>query len=253
MFLARLLLVFFLISTNLFAASTTNIPILCYHNLNSTRPGSMNMTPTKFEMQLQWIINNGFTIIPLQQAVSYLAGKTNTLPKKSVVLTFDDGWQSDYTYLYPIIKKYKVPVTLFIYPGAISTTKHFLTWDELTELQKSGFFNIQGHTFTHPNFKQEKKHLSAERYNQLLTHELVDSKKILEEKMQKPITLLAWPFGIYNNDLEDAAKKAGYTMAFTIDYKSANRGYAPMGEPRFMIIDAESEKTFEGIVKRANS
>lgn len=233
------------------ANTTTNIPILCYHNLNPVKPGSMNLTPEKFESQIKWLKDNGFTIIPLKEAVAYLQGKRDSLPAKSVVITADDGWESVYTYMQPIIKKYNIPVTLFIYPQTISTGKNAMTWDELKELQQTGLFDIQSHTYSHPNFKQEKRHLSAARFDVNVQMELTKSKQILEEKMGTKITLLAWPFGIYNSYLEEAAAKAGYEMAFTIDYRTANRKDRAMAQPRFMIIDAESMKTFQGIANGA--
>lgn len=234
-----------------FAEQTTNIPILCYHNLNPVRPGSMNMTPKRFESQIQWLKDNGYTIIPLKVAVEYLQGKRSSLPKKSIVVTADDGWQSVYTYMYPIIKKLNVPVTLFIYPQTISSGKNAMSWEQLRELQQTGLFDIQSHTYDHPNFKQTKKRMSAERYEKYVDNQLIKSKSILEEKLGAPITLLAWPFGIYDVYLEQRAAKAGYAMAFSIDYRSANKNYKPMAQPRFMIIDAQTMQTFTSIAKGA--
>ena len=236
-----------------FAADKINIPILCYHNLNPTVSGSMNMTPQKFEAQLKLLKDNGFTIIPLKEAVEYLQGTRASVPAKSVVITADDGWQSDYTYMYPLVRKYKIPVTLFIYPQTISEGKHALTWDELKELQHSGYFDIQDHTYSHPNFKQEKKHLSSANYEKFVNNELVHSKKILEDKLGINVTLLAWPFGIYDDYLEQEAKNAGYVMAFSIDARTANKSYRSMAQPRFMIVDAQSMKTFSSIVNEANT
>src|SRR6185437_1230461 len=114
-----LLIMTSIFSYPIFADTTINIPILCYHNFNPTIPGSMTLTPQKFETQIRWLKDNGFTFIPLKTAVEYLQGKRTSLPEKSVVITADDGWQSVYTYMLPIIKKYKIPVTLFIYPQTI--------------------------------------------------------------------------------------------------------------------------------------
>lgn len=250
---AWLLLLSLLFSSAVFAEQKINIPILCYHNLNPTKPGSMNMTPKRFESEMLWLKDNGFTIIPLQDAVAYLQGKRSSLPQKSIVVTADDGWQSVYTYMVPIVKKYKFPVTLFIYPETISNGKNAMTWDELKELQATGLFDVQSHTYWHPNFKQEKKHMSADAYEKFVQTQLTKSKKILEEKMNKEITLLAWPFGIYDKYLEDQAAKAGYTMAFSIDARSANRTYRPMAQPRFMIIEGQSDKTFQAIANNATA
>ena len=198
-----LALIFTILFSNVvFAGKPINIPILCYHNLNPTTRGSMNMTPAKFESQIKWLKDNGFTIVPLKEAVDYLQGKRASLPNKPVVITADDGWQSDYEYLLPIVKKYNIPVTLFIYPETISQGKHALTWDELKKIQQTGLFDVQGHTFSHPNFKHEKKRRSAESYAKFVKHELAGSKQILEEKLNIKISYLAWPFGIYDAYLE---------------------------------------------------
>lgn len=256
-FLIKMMICFFVTLTLIvpslsFARDNIQIPILVYHNFNPTKRGSMNLTPAKVEAQIKWIKENGYTIIPLKEAVSYLQGKRSSLPNKSVVITADDGWQSDHTYLLPIVRKYQIPVTLFIYPGTISEGKNALTWQELTEMKKTGLFDIQSHTLTHPNFKQMKKRLSKERFQAYVQKELTQSKKILEEKMGIQVTLLAWPFGIYNDELEQAAQLAGYDMAFTIDALPANRRFKPMAQPRYMIVEGLSNKTFTAIVKGAN-
>lgn len=243
-----LLIIALLFSCSTLANNTINIPILCYHNFNPTVPGSMNMTPEKFETQLKWLKNNGFTIIPLNEAVEYLQGKRESLPAKPVVISDDDGWQSVYTYMLPLVKKYNIPVTLFIYPSTISNGKHTLTWDELKELKQTGLFDIQGHTYWHPNFNQERKRLSPAAYEKFVTVQLVNSKNILEKKLNTKITLLAWPFGIYDKYLEQQAAKAGYTMAFSIDDETANRSYRPMAQPRFMLTQGYSMNTFTAIV-----
>lgn len=253
----RLLSYLFLILTFIFPCATLadtkiNIPILVYHNL-SMIPGSMNMTPAKVEAEIKLLKDNGFTIIPLKEAVEYLQGTRASLPSKAVVITADDGWESDYKYLFPIVKKYNIPVTLFIYPETISAGKNALTWDQLKEMQATGLFDVQGHTYSHPNFKVMKRHLSPDKYATFVTKELVSSKKILEDKMNKKIDYLAWPFGIYDDYLEAQAANAGYVMAFTIDARTANKSFKPMAQPRFMIIDAQNMKMFANIVNRASS
>lgn len=231
------------------AGNSVSVPILVYHVLNPSIPSSMTITPERFETQVKWLKDNGYTVIPLKQLVNFLQGKKVTLPAKPIVITADDGWESDYTYMYPIARKYHIPITLFIYPGTISEGKHALTWEQVKELMNTGLFDIQAHTYTHPNFKQEKKHLSNSAYEKSVRHELADSKKVLEDKLKTKIEFLAWPFGIYDNYLEQQAEKAGYAMAFTIDYRSASKIYRPMAEPRYMIVDSENMATFASIVK----
>lgn len=250
-FYCLLLTIVFLFPAISLADNTINVPILCYHNFNPTVPGSMNLTPQRLEAQFKWLKDNGFTVVPLQEVVSYLQGKRSSLPEKAVVITADDGWKSVYHYMLPLARKYNYPITLFIYPETISSGKNAMTWQDLKSLQQTGLFDIQSHTYGHPNFKQEKRARSSSGYEKFVMRELVDSKKILEKELGTNVTLLAWPFGIYDKDLEQAAAKAGYDMAFTIDAKTANKSYQPMAQPRFMIIQGQSMQTFAAIVNGA--
>jgi peptidoglycan/xylan/chitin deacetylase (PgdA/CDA1 family) len=248
--------IFFIISilspVSLLAKESLNIPILCYHNFNPTKPGYMNMKPETFEAELKWLKDNGYTVIPLKDAVEYLQGKRDSLPKKAVVITADDGWKSQYTYMMPLIRKYNVPVTLFIYPQTISEGKNSLTWEELKEMQQTGLFDIQGHTYDHPNFKHAKKNKTAENFEKYVDYELAHSKKVLEDKLNIKVSYLAWPFGIYDAFLEKKAADAGYAMAFSIDHHTANRYYPAEAQPRFMILEANPLQTFAALVKGAN-
>lgn len=241
------LVILFILSSSAFA-NPASIAILTYHNFNPTVPGPMSVTPAKFELQLQWLKDHDYTVIPLKDLVSYLQGNNITLPKKPVVITADDGWESQYKYMYPLARKYNIPVTLFIYPSTISNGKHTLTWDQLRELQKTGMVDIEDHTYWHPNFDQEKKYLSQKEYEKLVHVNLVNSKNILEKKLGTKISYIAWPYGIYNAYLEQQAAKAGYVMAFSIDDRQASKRENDMAQPRYLISARQSLKTFALIV-----
>jgi peptidoglycan/xylan/chitin deacetylase (PgdA/CDA1 family) len=147
----------------------------------------------------------------------------------------------------PLIKKYKVPVTLFIYPSAISNAKYAMSWDQLRELEATKLFHVESHTYWHPNFKREKKMLPKEEYEKSVHAQLFKSKATLEKKMGHPIKYLAWPFGIYDEDLLKKAQDAGYKMAFSIDHRHAKSSEPLMAKSRYMIIDLHTLKRFESI------
>lgn len=245
--LNSLLVVLCLISPNVMADNDIKVPILTYHNFDPSTPGSMTISTKKFEQQMQWLKDNGYTVIPLKDLVSYLQGDTDTLPEKSIVITMDDGRASVYKYMRTVIEKFDIPVTLFIYPSAISNASYAMTWDQLRALQQTGLFDIQGHTYWHPNFKQEKKKLGEVEYQKLVDAQLVKSKKVIDEKMKTSISTLAWPFGIYDEFLEQEAKKAGYVMAFSIDGRPASRAEKPMSQPRYMIVAGQDMNAFAAI------
>jgi len=246
---ASLLLLFYLISPQASANNAISIPILTYHNFDPSTSGSMTISTGKFENQIKWLKDNGYTIVPLKDVVSYLQGNNVDLPEKSVVITVDDGKDSVYKYMLPIVQKYNIPVTLFIYPSAISNASYAMTWDQLKTLQKIELFDIQSHTYWHPNFKQEKARLTPEEYQKFVDNQLSKSKKVLEEKLGIQVTLLAWPFGIYDEYLEEQAANAGYAAAFSVDPRPANRSEKMMSQPRYMISEGQTMKTFEKIAQ----
>jgi len=235
-------------STLASAEEQISVPILTYHRFAPTAVDGMTLPISTFESQLKWLMDNQYTIIPLRTLVNYLQGKGPAPSPKSVVITADDGHKSVYTYMLPLIRKYNIPVTLFIYPSAISNASYALTWAQLQELQKTGLFDMQGHTYWHPNFKHDKKKLTAEEYQKLITTQLNKSKAVLEKKFGTPVDLLAWPFGIYDDELEKAAEKAGYTMAFSIDGRPTGKSENQMAQPRYMIVHQQSMKDFAAIM-----
>lgn len=224
-----------------------SIPVLCYHRCGAEVKDSMTIKTKDFASQLEWLIKNGYTVITLDTAARYIKGEIKSIPAKSIVITADDGHKSVYSDMAPIIKKYKVPVTLFIYPSAISNAKYAMTWDQLRELEATKLFHVESHTYWHPNFKREKKTLSKEEYEKSVHAQLYKSKATLEKKMGHGIKYLAWPFGIYDKDLLVKAKEAGYAMAFSIDNHHMKAGLDNMAQPRYMIIDGYDLKRFESI------
>ena len=224
-----------------------SIPVLCYHRCGDEVKDSMTIKTKVFAEQLAWLKTNGYTVIPLDTAAQYINGKIKSIPAKSIVITADDGHKSVYSDMAPLIKKYKVPVTLFIYPSAISNAKYAMTWDQLRELEATKLFHVESHTYWHPNFKREKKSLSKEEYEKSVHAQLYKSKATLEKKMGHTIKYLAWPFGIYDEDLLKRAKEAGYEMAFSIDHHHAKSSEPLMAKSRYMIIDGHSLKRFESI------
>jgi hypothetical protein len=156
-----------------------------------------------------------------------------------------------YEAMRPLILRDKLPVTLFIYPSAISHASYAMTWDQLHELQQTGLFDVQSHTYWHPNFKQERKRQKPDDYAKFVTMQLQKSKQVLEARMQKPIEVLAWPFGIYDEDLERESAKAGYVAAFTIDAKPSRQGEPMQAIPRYLMVDEMGEKTFSRLLKGA--
>ena len=149
----------------------------------------------------------------------------------------------------PLVRKYHIPVTLFIYPSAISNASYAMTWDQLRELKKSGFFDFQSHTYWHPNFKRDKKKFSPSEYEKSVGMQLRKSKERIEKELGGKVDMLAWPFGLYDEDLVGRASSSGYVAAFTIERHHASASDNPMTLPRYLMINADKGKTFEAILQ----
>ncbi|SPP99771.1 Polysaccharide deacetylase [Candidatus Sulfobium mesophilum] len=223
------------------------VPILLYHRFGPAASDSMTVTTAVFRSHLQYIRDKGLTVIPLRQLVDYYLKKGPPPPPGSVVIVADDAHESVYTEMLPLVKKYHYPVTLFVYPSAISNASYAMTWGQLKEIKKTGLFDLQGHTFWHPNFKQEKKRLPGAEYEKFVRMQLRKSKERLEKELDVKVDMLAWPFGIYDDQLIRYAADSGYTAAFSIERRHAVSGDNVMKLPRYLMQNSDKGKVFEQI------
>ncbi|MDI1285189.1 MAG: polysaccharide deacetylase family protein [Reyranella sp.] len=229
-----------------------HVPILLYHRFGPTVTDEMTVTTRVVEGQLQTLQARGHQVVRLQDLVASLQNAQAMLPDRAVVLTVDDGHRSVYTDLFPLITRLRVPVTLFIYPSAISNASYALTWEQLAEMKASGLVDIQSHTFWHPNFNVERRRLAPEAYQRFVQDQLTRPKAILEQRMGGKVDLLAWPFGIYDADLMRWASAAGYVAAFSIERRAVTRAENPMALPRYIVTDADRGVRFETLLSGPN-
>ncbi len=228
----------------LLAQSSVQVPILLYHRFGPVAADSMTVTTTLFESHLKYLRDNGYQVIPLRELVDYYLGKRGAPPPHSVVITADDGHISVYRDMFPLVRQYHIPVTLFIYPSAISNAPYAMTWGHLRELKETGIFDLQSHTFWHPNFKKDKKRLTPVEYENLVSTQLRKSKEKLEKELSVRVDMLAWPFGIYDDDLIDKAKAAGYVATYTMERRPAGTLDKVMALPRYLITNGDRERIF---------
>jgi peptidoglycan/xylan/chitin deacetylase (PgdA/CDA1 family) len=228
------------------------IPILAYHRFDPLKPGSTTVTTATLLSQLSWIVEHHYTVVPLATVIQTVQGNSPA-PLNMIAITVDDGHISVYTILFPIIQKYRIPITLFIYPSAISKASYALTWDQLKQMKASGLVDIQAHTYWHPDFRKEKARLRPADYNQFVSNQLLRSKAVLEQQLGSPITVMAWPYGIYDHDLEQAAARAGYTASFAYAGGVALPGDDPFAIPRIPAANYAHGNAFATLLEDAQA
>ena len=247
-FLLALMFVCSLVSVSTASTTAPGVPILLYHRLGPTVADSMTMTTATFESHLKYLKENGYTVIPLRRLVDWYLKKAPAPPPKSVVIVEDDAHKTVYSDMLPLVKKYNVPVTVFIYPSAVSNAKYAMTWDQIRELKKTGLFDFQSHTYWHPNFKKEKKKLKPAEYDKLVDSQLKKAKEKIEKEVGTKVDLLAWPFGIYDDDLIRRATAAGYIATFTIERRHASASESVLKLPRYLLIAGDNTKALAQVL-----
>lgn len=215
-----------------------NVIILVYHRFADTAVDSMTVRIATFEAQLRFLHAHDYHIVPLRDVVAWLRNPNTVLPEKPVVITVDDGHRSVFDKLLPIVLRDRFPVTLFIYPSAISNASYALTWSQLRTLRQTGWFDIQSHTYWHPNFKVERKRLATADFTPFVRWQLRASRQRIESETGSHVDMLAWPFGIYDDELIALAAEEGYTAAFTLHAGKVGRHARLLALPRFLMTDA---------------
>ena len=189
------------------------IPVLLYHNFVSqvpeSDPDNFNYinTPQSFEENMKVLLENGYTVLSMQELDDALNGKRE-LPSKPILITFDDGYYSNYEYIYPILQKYQIKASIFIvtdYVGKERNGIKYLGWDECLEMQNSGLVEICSHS---------KRHIF---YNQFpvrnIRDDVLESYKTIEEHLgKKTLKVFAYPYGAYTNETVRALKMNGIDM-----------------------------------------
>ena len=211
--------------------------VLCYHIVEAPAAPRMHIDRETFRQHLRYLEMTGYNVVPLRHVYEYVTGKRSSLPKNAVVITIDDGWRSTYTEAFPELQKRKFPFTVLIYPNIIGKTSNALTWDQIRTMAKAGV-DIQSHALTHP-FLTKRRHrsMSDETYAAWLRKELAESRRILEKESGKKVQFLAYPYGDYDDQVAEAASKAGYDAALTCDFGRVKKGSDPLKMKRFVIDD----------------
>lgn len=231
------------------------VVIFGYHRfVNTVRRPDTEITPAAFEAQMQELKNKNISVIPMQDFLAWRRGE-KAIPPKSAIITFDDGWKSQYEVAWPILKKFNYPVTLFIYTEGIKPG-HFsggesMSWDQLAEMRDAGA-DIQGHTATHsdlrkPYDKVAKKKLSPPEDQDWLQKEIAGSKQMIEQKLGVKVNCFAVPYGFHNDHIRDVAMKAGYEALFTV-YGQPITMHTPLNSVGRYLMEANKPKTFTDAV-----
>jgi peptidoglycan/xylan/chitin deacetylase (PgdA/CDA1 family) len=193
--------------------------ILCYHAVDPEWRSPLAVHPDDFERQMGWLAANR-KVLPLDVAVARLDG-SGRLPRGETAVTFDDGFRSVLTHALPALRRHRIATTVFVVAETLTPAGRAVDWvdtppawsletlglDELLELQEAGV-SVGSHSYSHrilPELGEEE-----------CRRDLRASRELLEELMHRPVPFLAYPRGLHDATVRQAAAGAGFTNSFAL-------------------------------------
>ena len=230
----------------------TTLTVIGYHEITDHKDAlipSYAVTTQQFSEHIDWLQKNGYHFINVDQLLKAHQGKY-TLPTKPVLLTVDDGYQSFYQNAYPIIRAKKIPVVLAVvgswlepkadqkvdFGGDEIARNKILSWNELKEMQNSGFVEIASHSYhlhrgvtANPQANSEpaaitriydlktKTYESDASYRTRVYQDLKKNNDLLKAHGLRSPRVMVWPYGRYNMQLVQISKQLGMPITITLD------------------------------------
>ena len=217
------------------------VPVL-YHSVEPSEKNEVIISPDRLREQLQFIKDSGYTTLTISKFNDYIINK-KSIPEKSILITFDDGYMDNYTNAFPILKELDMKATIFVITSVIDEGSYYLSSERIKEMSDYGI-DIESHTATH-------SHLDQLTYEEQLK-ELKDSKEKIESITGKKVLSVAYPYGDLNEDSTKAVKEAGYSLAFTTNLGYSDRDDTPVKLDRIYVSSRYTMERFKSRLINTN-
>ena len=217
-----LIAIVFVLGGYIYYKNETMVPVLGYHALLphdlNTENAELIIDSEEFEAQLKILKKLGYKSLTLDEYYCWQRGKCKK-PHRAVLITFDDGYQNNYDYAFPLLKKYNMNAVVFVIgENYYGDTKIFMN-KEILEKAKKEYPNIEfaSHTYNHHS-------IDAKEYDEVI-EDVQNMKKVIDTDY------LAYPHGQYTEEYKKALKDSGYKMAFTFGSKAGHRKSSLSDDP----------------------
>ena len=186
-----------------------SLPVLMYHHTQDSQTAAQNgngyltVTPETFEKQLAYLNDQHYVSIGPADLIAFF-NSGQSLPKKPIMLTFDDGYSDFATVAAPLLTRYSIKATVFV-PTGLLENPGYLSWSNIASLAQSGFY-FGNHTWSHQNLGTSLEKIKKE----------VDTAKLqLTDHGQDPFKVFAYPYGTISQRASGYLRQSGYQLAFT--------------------------------------
>jgi peptidoglycan/xylan/chitin deacetylase (PgdA/CDA1 family) len=233
-FLLRRLLPLFLFSASTGFAAEELAPqavILQYHHISTATPRSTSVSPEEFRTHMDYLRDNGFTVLRLEDVLQALRNGS-PLPNKTAVITFDDGYRSVYDVAYPLLKERNWPFTVFVPAGLIGEKAGlYASWDQLREMGKNGA-TLANHTMNHAYLLDRSPYADESAWLAAIKAELNEAEARIKAETGQSHHIFAYPYGEYEPALQKLVTDEGYVaLAQNSGAINANADFSAL--PRF--------------------
>lgn len=231
--ITMIIIVLFLVCIIIYLKINPKIAVLCYHNvateeekLNFPDEASWVITKDNFEEHLKYLEKHHYKTLTMEEFYKWKKGDIS-LPYKSVLITFDDGFLSNYEYAFPLLKKYKMNATVFVV-GKFIEDSNQTTWDSnIRTYMSKDILNIVDKEYPNIEIYSHSYNLHRDGAIEENIDYFENDIKIFNDKI-KDVDVYCYPFGKYNNNMIDALKKSNYKLAFIYgptkkEYRKASR------------------------------
>lgn len=237
------------------------IPVLCYHHII---PGELpEMATTKavvplreFEEQMKYLHENEYKTLKLKDLENFIYEKQN-LPEKSVLITFDDGYESNYVYALPIMQKYDLNFVIFLIGNEVKEENEEpwnpeklsnLTAKQIKKIAATGLVEFGNHTYDLHRYIKERPAIFSKPKKEISSDFEVMSE--LFNTLGLPVSsAISYPFGVYNETLLKQAQNHGYKLGFTIQEGRVDQGSHPYKLNRLVVPHGITLEEFRGILE----
>lgn len=236
-------------SSSVYSNGYRVLPILCYHQFTSNNVAShdLELSAAAFEEQIRYLTSNNFQVLSFSD-VEKIVTEGQPIPDKGVVITIDDGYRSVFDVAWPILKKYGVPATLFIYTDFIGGSKA-LSWNQMQIMHESGLIEIQSHGKSHASLSRLPSDKTTASYSARIQGEIDSSEAVFKRHLGMSPQYLSYPYGNSSKMASDQLRTAGYTLAATVTRGDNTVFSDPYLLHRTMIYDSHDLSDFAKFVR----
>ncbi|MDO3378868.1 poly-beta-1,6-N-acetyl-D-glucosamine N-deacetylase PgaB [Geoalkalibacter halelectricus] len=261
--------IFLLLSTLTAPALAGEFIVLCYHDVQTLvdDPDGMSVSRDNLVAQFSWLRENGYHPVSIDDLLAAQAGE-KPLPPKAVLLTFDDGYASFYSLVFPLLKAFDFPAvvapvgrwvdaeagSLVAYGDTLVPRERFMTWEQLREVAASGLVEVASHSFdlhygiqANPQGNEQPAMIARyydaatgsyetdAAYESRLRADFERNSALFEQHLGMRPRVMVWPYGAYNRTAQALAREQGMDIALTLE-TGANRPSENLGAVRRILL-----------------